>query len=45
MADRNLFPDLPADLSALTDEQIQETLAAHMAAIEKIAADDKDFLG
>ena len=42
---RNLFPDLPEDLASLSDEEIQGALAAHMEAIEKIAADDKEFLG
>jgi hypothetical protein len=40
-----LFPELPQDLGGVGDAEIQEILAAHMAAIEKIAAGDEEFLG
>lgn len=42
---RKLFGAVPEDLAALSDEEIQGLLAAHMEAVDKIAADDKDFLG
>ncbi len=40
-----LFPEIPADLAALSDDDIQAALAAHMAVIEKIAANDPELLG
>src|SRR3990167_11325601 len=39
-----LFPGLPEDLSKATDEEISILLADHEAAIEKIKADDEEFL-
>lgn len=45
MDTRKLFADVPEDLAALSDDQIREALAAHMGAIDKIAANDTEFLG
>lgn len=45
MDTRKLFGAVPEDLAALSDEDIQGLLAQHMEAVDKIAADDKDFLG
>src|SRR3989337_799419 len=39
-----LFPGLPEDLSKATDEEISVLLSDHEAAIEKIKADDEEFL-
>ena len=42
---RKLFSDIPEDLAALSDDDIQGLLATHMDAIDKIAAEDPEFLG
>jgi hypothetical protein len=41
----DLFPNLPADLSAATDDELTKLHADHLAAIEKIKANDTEFLG
>ena len=46
MADEHrLFPELPEDISALGDEDLAKLIADHREAIEKIKADDQEFLG
>lgn len=40
-----LFPQLPADLSGLTDEQLNEALEAHLEAVNRIRQNDADFVG
>lgn len=39
----NLFPELPEDLSALSDEELATLLKEHQAAAELIDAEDEDF--
>lgn len=39
-----LFPGLPEDLKALSDEELAEIISDHEAAIEKIKVDDEEFL-
>jgi hypothetical protein len=39
-----LFPELPEDLSKASDEDISQLVSDHEAAIEKINADDQEFL-
>lgn len=41
----DLFPNLPADLSAATDDDLANLHNEHLAAIEKIKANDTQFLG
>lgn len=43
--DPSLFPELPGELSALSDEELASLLAEHESAAELINADDKEFLG
>lgn len=46
MADEHkLFPGLPEDLKALPDEDLASRVAEYESAIEKINADDTEFLG
>jgi hypothetical protein len=40
-----LFPEIPADLSAATDDELKTLHADHLAAIAKIKANDTEFLG
>lgn len=40
-----LFPQLPEDLTSLTDEELAEALAAHLSAVERIRNNDADFIG
>jgi len=40
-----LFPELPEDLSALSDDDLQVLLDEHLAAVEMIDADDPKFIG
>src|SRR3972149_1767985 len=43
--DPSLFPEMPGELSALSDEELASLLAEHESAAELINADDKEFLG
>jgi hypothetical protein len=43
--DPSLFPEMPGELSALSDEELASLLAEHESAAEFINADDKEFLG
>lgn len=40
-----LFPQLPEDLSVLTDAELAEALAAHLSAVGRIRSNDQEFLG
>jgi hypothetical protein len=40
-----LFPALPEDLHALSDEEIATLESEHVAALNMIAEDNRDFLG
>ena len=40
-----LFPQLPEDLSVLSDAELAEALAAHLSAVERIRSNDQEFLG
>jgi hypothetical protein len=40
-----LFPQLPEDLTSLSDEQLAEALAAHLSAVQRIKDNDPDFIG
>ena len=40
-----LFPQLPEDLSSLSDEELAEALAAHLSAVERIKNNDAEFIG
>lgn len=40
-----LFPPLPEDLTALTDEELAEALSAHLSAVQRIKANDVEFIG
>jgi len=40
-----LFPQLPEDLTGLTDEQLAEALAAHLSAVQRIKENDTEFIG
>jgi hypothetical protein len=39
-----LFPQVPADLASLTDEELAEALSAHLAVVQKIRDNDEAFL-
>ena len=41
----SLFPELPEDLTALNDEELQALLDEHEAALSKIEADDPKYIG
>jgi len=43
--DPSLFPEMPGDLSALSDEELASLLAEHESAAELINANDEEFLG
>src|SRR3990172_3200766 len=43
--DPSLFPEMPGELSVLSDEELASLLAEHESAAELINADDKEFLG
>src|SRR3989304_2939909 len=43
--DPSLFPEMPGELTALSDEELASLLAEHESAAELINADDKEFLG
>lgn len=45
MDEHDLFPEVPQDLSALTDDELNELHAQSVAAKDKIVADDQEFLG
>jgi hypothetical protein len=40
-----LFPELPEDLAALSDEELQSLLEDHEVALSKIEADDPTYIG
>jgi hypothetical protein len=40
-----LFPELPEDLAALNDEELQALLDEHEVALSKIEADDPSYIG
>jgi hypothetical protein len=40
-----LFPELPEDVKALSDEELASLLSEHESAAELINADDKEFVG
>jgi len=40
-----LFPELPEDLAALSDEELQALLDDHESALSKIEADDPTYIG
>jgi hypothetical protein len=40
-----LFPELPEDLATLNDEELGELLAEHQVALEKVEAEDEDYVG
>ena len=40
-----LFPELPEDLAALTDEELEALLADHDEALSKIESSDDDYVG
>lgn len=44
MKPKKLFPDLPGELSSLTDEQLQSALDAHLAIIKAVRDGDEETL-
>ena len=44
MADKQLFPDAPGDLAALTDDEVKALLEESEKAVELIVQDDSEFL-
>lgn len=41
----DLFPELPEDLGTLKDEELSELLSEHEAALEKVEANDPEYIG
>lgn len=40
-----LFPELPEDLATLSDEELGDLLSEHQVALEKVEAEDEDYIG
>lgn len=45
MDPETLFPELPEDLSSLSDDEVQALLDEHIAALDLIDAQDAEFIG